>query len=370
MEGPHGRRNALFQARFDAIPRPRSDDPRKEGLNLRLVGTGNAEHRSEEGGRFKVARNLVNHVGPLPLAEVVPARLAGLRRVAKEGEEVVAHLKCIADGTRKLLDLRKIGSIRSTSQRRTEEQRTFDRVARGLQVTDARTEGGIALGEDVKCLPLHDFLLHFREHDGGGEARLGGEVDGEEGSLGDGNPEIAGQNRADRCVVLGSGVGAERCVAARTAAADVVLVHPIIVGEQITLQKLDRDERWRDLRCPTDAAGRLVGKCDKDRAEPLSAANGKRSKGIGDERPSADRNAERVTTLLEEGRQGDVHHRPDLLRVGSKREQCIGGRGRVAATSHFGRVHRIGRTVGVERGHVNDRSSYKFREESGAFKNY
>ena len=169
----------------------------------------------------------------MPFRRVV-AGLARRALVPESAEQVVGELEGFAE--RVSVGEERVHGLRaSVAEEPAEAERPADRVGPGLEVVHARD---VRVGREIEVLAEDDFLLDAQEGlHGLAAARLG------ERRL---HEELEGIGAADVARENGEAVGEMALVALpeggvhrRAAAALVVLVHPVVVDEQIALEELE-----------------------------------------------------------------------------------------------------------------------------------
>ena len=188
---------------------------------------------------------------------------------AKRSEEVIAQLKRDAKRSRPGAERSHAGGV-CVCEDATELSWPASRIATGLQIVHALD---VEIGHEVELLPCEDLFLDPDEKLQRLVSSAFGKAASEQQLPSEGRREISGEDPEACAQMIASIFPLERVVNGRTSAAFGVLVHPVVVNQQIGLEQLQGGagfERRADVEGP---AGSPKGCGRDDRPKPFSAAH-------------------------------------------------------------------------------------------------
>ncbi len=260
-----------FEACFDAA----SDAaPFQEGARV-FDGPGRRGLGAEHGGEWRAfgfrcgGEGFGDEGRAFARAQITIGRFARFFGVSERPEQVVAKLKRETEWRREGVHRREL-RLGRPAQDRPEEKRTPYGVAARLQSPDERD---VARADHVEVLSEDDIFMKLGKRACGVvevcEMRAPKELPRVRGS------EVAGEHRDGIGDVDVGEVRAERCVRRWAAAAYVVAVHPVVVNEQVGLQKFEGCAREHARPEVNVAARARVARREERATKALSAAHRK-----------------------------------------------------------------------------------------------
>ena len=203
----------------------------------------------------------------------LPKGLPGLRGSPNDAQEVVAELKRDARGKREPLE-RADELVARTREDCADAERPGDRVAARLQDVRAfdvlRFRGA---PDHIELLSGDGVDLHLRERaERSMDARRALLRPRDSASVAQRHAEVAGEDRGRCAEARRAIVRREQRVHGRAAASHVVLVHPVVVDEEVRMQELDRDGRVESRLEIRRVARRSIPRDDERGAESLASA--------------------------------------------------------------------------------------------------
>ena len=266
-------RSRLFQERreprFDPRFCARRDHQGHERFDVSGRGIAHAVGTRKEWRGKRARLELRDDRRALSLADVAAPRFPGRCGIAERTEQIVAQLEGDAERPRKRIE-RRANVGRSAGEDRSHGHGTTHCIAARLQVVH-RFDGRRALGSGPNVDQLTDDharldarkFPHGLRHPLWRYGRLAQRFERERRGV------VPREDPRDIPRAWRSEPLPQHRVHARSAATHVVVVHPVVVDEEVRLEELDRDEGHGHRR---RASARLVGRREKHGPDPLSAA--------------------------------------------------------------------------------------------------